>query len=348
GTETLRDKIALVHYVAPSSWAYKHKFKKIDSTAIGLSKLFDHMLVILPFEQQLFQPKTSTRKCVTFVGHPALEDFCERLDLFKKRKVDGALFDEWKKIYNSITWNASPWCTNMVSNDLKSFLIHKAKKSTNSHVNTFTICALVGSRENEVLQTIDLVKAAVDKFVHFSNVKVQVVFPTISNLAPLIHQHLENWQVPFFVNVDDNTSKKNSIYEASTVAIAVSGTVILETTLAGLPTIVIYRANRLTEILAKHLARVNYVSIPNIMSSKELIPELLFTKCTSDNIFSAIQKMEQNINARKNDEVSTKEIELCHSMSSLIEWTEGYPTPQKASEIAARVQKYGLNTAHCH
>ena len=53
--------------------------------------------------------------------------------------------------------------------------------------------------------------------------------------------------------------------QSSDVAIAVSGTIVLETTLASLPTVVIYRANRLTEWVVQWLTAVRFVSVPNLM-----------------------------------------------------------------------------------
>lgn len=59
----------LIHYVAPTVWAYKpERAKKI-------AKIYDHLLVILPFEPSYFlQEGLAT----TFVGHPAIEDLVQQ------------------------------------------------------------------------------------------------------------------------------------------------------------------------------------------------------------------------------------------------------------------------------
>jgi len=56
-------KTKFVHYVAPTVWAYKPK------RAIKCAKLFDHMLLLLPFEAPYF--KNVGLDC-TFVGHPVV------------------------------------------------------------------------------------------------------------------------------------------------------------------------------------------------------------------------------------------------------------------------------------
>ena len=55
----------LIHYVAPTVWAYKpERAKKI-------AKIYDHLLVILPFEPEYFIKEGLN---TSFIGHPAIED----------------------------------------------------------------------------------------------------------------------------------------------------------------------------------------------------------------------------------------------------------------------------------
>lgn len=72
-----------IHYVAPTVWAWR------PSRARKMSKLYDHLMVLLPFEPQYF--KFDNMKC-TFVGHPVTEDVPERLGKqFKnKEKLENA------------------------------------------------------------------------------------------------------------------------------------------------------------------------------------------------------------------------------------------------------------------
>ena len=50
----------------------------------------------------------------------------------------------------------------------------------------------------------------------------------------------------------------------STAAIAASGTATLETALMGLPTLLVYRVNRLTYWLSKILVHIESIGLPNI------------------------------------------------------------------------------------
>uniref|UniRef100_A0A061RYN6 lipid-A-disaccharide synthase n=1 Tax=Tetraselmis sp. GSL018 TaxID=582737 RepID=A0A061RYN6_9CHLO len=56
---------------------------------------------------------------------------------------------------------------------------------------------------------------------------------------------------------------------------------------AGLPTVVTYRANRLTEWYVRLRARIAYASLPNIVLGREALPEALFSRATPDNIAAA-------------------------------------------------------------
>ncbi len=56
--------IPLIHYVAPSVWAWKKKRAK------KISKYLDHLLTLLPFEPPYFEKHGLSS---TFVGHPVIE-----------------------------------------------------------------------------------------------------------------------------------------------------------------------------------------------------------------------------------------------------------------------------------
>lgn len=56
-----------VHYVAPSFWAWKGG----ESRLKGLIDVVDHVLCVLPFEEETC---ISNGLTATYVGHPLLED----------------------------------------------------------------------------------------------------------------------------------------------------------------------------------------------------------------------------------------------------------------------------------
>jgi lipid-A-disaccharide synthase len=58
--------IKRIHYVAPTVWAYKPERAK------KMAELFNHLLVLLPFEPPYFEAENLP---TTFTGHPIFEDF---------------------------------------------------------------------------------------------------------------------------------------------------------------------------------------------------------------------------------------------------------------------------------
>lgn len=76
--------IPLIHYVAPSVWAYR------PGRAVKFSRLFDHLLALLPFEPPYFE---KVGLDCTHVGHPAVEEAEERGDGAAFRAAHGIAAD---------------------------------------------------------------------------------------------------------------------------------------------------------------------------------------------------------------------------------------------------------------
>lgn len=69
-------------------------------------------------------------------------------------------------------------------------------------------------------------------------------------------------------------------------ALVTSGTATLECALANTPQVVCYRANgvKLSYNIMKHLLKVKYVSLPNLIADAPVIPEMLVHLCTPDSV----------------------------------------------------------------
>lgn len=72
------EAMKLIHYVAPTVWAYK------PERAAKVARLYDHQLLILPFEPPYFDAAGIAN---SFVGHPICEDFEQIPDreIFRKK-----------------------------------------------------------------------------------------------------------------------------------------------------------------------------------------------------------------------------------------------------------------------
>ena len=91
---------------------------------------------------------------------------------------------------------------------------------------------------------------------------------------------------------------KASAFAAATAALAASGTISLELALARVPTVVAYDVNPVTAFIAKRLVKTRYVSLVNIVLSREVIPEYLLGNCRPALLIPAVTRLLQEPSAR--------------------------------------------------
>ncbi len=99
-------------------------------------------------------------------------------------------------------------------------------------------------------------------------------------------------EIPFIL-VEDTA---RNVIAASNAVLLASGTVALECMLIKRPMVVAYKVNRLTAWIAKRLLKTPFVSLPNILANKALVPELLQDACTVENLTHAVSDMLKNDN----------------------------------------------------
>ena len=150
---------------------------------------------------------------------------------------------------------------------------------------------LPGSRKNEVAFLMDLFMKATEHLQQKHD-NLFVVVPTVATVSERLKETLKNWSVPHVVVEGEN--ERYNAFAASDVAMAASGTVSLELALAGVPHLIAYRVSKLTGILAKHLLKIKYVNLINILADKEIVPELLQDKCTVQNLEETISSLIKN------------------------------------------------------
>jgi lipid-A-disaccharide synthase len=68
----------------------------------------------------------------------------------------------------------------------------------------------------------------------------------------------------------------------ATAALVKSGTSTLETALEGTPFVIAYRTSPFTMALARRLARVDHLGLPNLVAGKTVVPEVLQDEVTPD------------------------------------------------------------------
>ena len=91
-----------------------------------------------------------------------------------------------------------------------------------------------------------------------------------------------------------NQEVKLEVLKSSVFAVSKSGTISIEICNAKVPSIIIYKMNIINFLIIKMLVKVKYANIINIAADEEILPELLQSKCNSENIFLTVDKFLKN------------------------------------------------------
>ncbi|MDO5396247.1 MAG: lipid-A-disaccharide synthase [Bacteroidales bacterium] len=139
------------------------------------------------------------------------------------------------------------------------------------------IALLPGSRLGEIKNNLDVMTDAVRRFPQYRGVVaaapgVDVDFYKTFTTLPVV------------------TCGAMKLLAHSHAALVTSGTATLETALAGVPQVACYRSNgsRIAYNLMKRMLSVDYVTLPNLIVGREIIPELLLHRCTADAVAQSL------------------------------------------------------------
>ena len=133
------------------------------------------------------------------------------------------------------------------------------------------IALLPGSRRSEVRRNLPVMIAAVHRYAQYRAVVAG---------APGLEDE-------FYSSLTQLPVVRNSTYALlrhAEAALVTSGTATLEAALAGVPQVVCYRSNgsKITHDIMKRVLSIGHVSLPNIISGREIVPEMLLHHCTPE------------------------------------------------------------------
>lgn len=152
-----------------------------------------------------------------------------------------------------------------------------------------------------------------------------VCFPIVESIRGQLDPYLAELERLDNIHIVDETMKL-AVMSASTAALACSGTVTSQLAGFGVPTVVAYRVNAITYFLAKQVFKLNHISIVNIASDRELMPEFIQGDATPPNLAKAVSHYLDSAKARD------------FASQALLAQTRlmGAGSGQKASEKAAQ------------
>ncbi len=156
-----------------------------------------------------------------------------------------------------------------IKTDKKKFFT-KNKIKENSKIVSF----LPGSRLSEIKRTLPVFIKTINLIKKRSNYKIHVLF----NILPHLKKHFNKYNFNFSYSTVSEKDKYKS-FKLSDVAISASGTAAVELSYFQVPTIVIYKLNLLSYLIAKLFVRIKFANLINILEKKYVIPEFLQFRC---------------------------------------------------------------------
>ncbi|MBC2715069.1 MAG: lipid-A-disaccharide synthase [Desulfobacteraceae bacterium] len=175
---------------------------------------------------------------------------------------------------------------------LDSYSPIEEKKSDNVEDPTPVVGLLPGSRVGEIDRNLPYMLASASILQHrFQNMKF------LLSVAPSISRQ---W-VESFVNPYKNTCRIElvpgnilEIFEKSTLIIAASGTVTLETAIYGVPMVIMYRISPASYMLGRALVEVDHIGLVNIIANERIVPELIQGEASPGKIARTVGEMLNN------------------------------------------------------
>lgn len=152
------------------------------------------------------------------------------------------------------------------------------------------VLVLPGSRKGEVARLAPVFGATLGQI---RRPGLRVVVPTVSARAAQVRAAVAHWPGEPVVLDAATTSPqvKRAAFAAADAALAASGTVSLELAAAGTPMVIGYRMNPLTEVLIRRLARVDTVTLVNLVSETRTVPEFLGPACRPEALAAALSAL---------------------------------------------------------
>ena len=133
------------------------------------------------------------------------------------------------------------------------------------------------------------------------------IFHSTKQQYELIQSFIKSQDINNCEIISDDKIKSHTL-KKSVFAVAKSGTVSLEICKSKVPSVIIYKMNFLNYIIVRSLVKVKFANIINIAAGKEVIPELLQTKCNAKNLFRIVSSFLDDPNKIKNQIEETQSI----------------------------------------
>lgn len=161
------------------------------------------------------------------------------------------------------------------------------KKSRREESKTKRVTLLPGSRIGEIIHILPTLTKVARKLKTDNNINFKIIIPSTINKEKII-----NIVDTEPISLEENNSQ--TYYQTllnSDLVITKFGTASLETALLEIPFISVYKTNFLNYIIAKTFAKIQYVTLCNILAKEQIVKEFIQGQMTTENIYQEAQKI---------------------------------------------------------
>ena len=144
------------------------------------------------------------------------------------------------------------------------------------------IALLPGSRKQEVSRMLTVMLDVVKMFPSYQFVVACAPSLPVSYYKKIIGEK---------ANVRLVLNRTYQLLQLSSAAVVTSGTATLETALLDVPEVVCYKANRISYLIARQVAKVKYICLVNLIMDRLVVKELIQGDLTANNIRDELQSL---------------------------------------------------------
>lgn len=256
-----------------AAWAAAREAVKLKKPAVAL--LVDSPEVNLPLARAL---TSSGIRVVYYIGPQVWAWRPGRLALLKSRTSAVALILPFEKpIYDAAGVRAK-FVGHPIMDEDKPLDPKEVRNRLGVAAGQRLVALLPGSRDAEVS---NLSGPMIEAASRISNKGVRTVFAPAPEVAKTVESEragLAGCAVP------GAALRARDLLGAADAALVASGTATLEAAVAGTPMAVVYRIDRLSWIAARLLVKAPYIGLPNWISGKKIVPEILQDEANGENL----------------------------------------------------------------
>ncbi len=153
------------------------------------------------------------------------------------------------------------------------------------------ISVLPGSRHSEIKRLIPVFKQVLREIVKVYP-DLFLVIPSVEAISDKVKAAFADLEIPHCIVLGQY--ERYNAFQASTFALAASGTVSLELTAFGTPHVITYKFGFVTNKILKHFAGTKYANLINILADKFIIPEFVLENCREGLITPKVLELMQH------------------------------------------------------